>query len=86
MVVIGGGIAGVSVAYELSGTHRVAVVEAEAHLAFHSTGRSAAMGRRDPCSSEPGSMTSRRTAGAPPVPGNLPDDGKRRSRRPGAGL
>lgn len=43
VVVIGGGIAGVSVAYELSGTHRVAVVEAEAHLAFHSTGRSAAM-------------------------------------------
>ena len=40
VVVIGGGIAGVSVAYELSGTHRVAVVEAEAHLAFHSTGRS----------------------------------------------
>jgi D-arginine dehydrogenase len=43
VVVIGGGIAGVSVAYELSKTHRVAVIEAEAQLAFHSTGRSAAM-------------------------------------------
>ncbi|HEX2154724.1 MAG TPA: FAD-dependent oxidoreductase [Acidimicrobiia bacterium] len=43
VVIVGGGMAGVSAAYELARTHRVVVVEAEAHLAFHSTGRSAAM-------------------------------------------
>lgn len=42
-VVIGGGIAGVSAAYYLSATHHVVLVEAEAHLAYHSTGRSAAL-------------------------------------------
>lgn len=43
VVVVGGGMAGISVAYELAETHRVTVVEAERQLAFHSTGRSAAM-------------------------------------------
>ena len=43
VVVIGGGIAGVSVAYELAAHRRVTVLEAEASLAVHSTGRSAAM-------------------------------------------
>lgn len=43
VVVIGGGMAGVSIGYELAATHRVTVVEAESQLAFHSTGRSAAM-------------------------------------------
>jgi D-arginine dehydrogenase len=42
-VVIGGGIAGVSVAYELAAHRRVTLLEAEASLAIHSTGRSAAM-------------------------------------------
>ena len=43
VVVVGGGIAGVSVAYELAGTHTVLLLEMEATLAHHATGRSAAM-------------------------------------------
>ncbi|MBY8823937.1 FAD-binding oxidoreductase [Sphingomonas colocasiae] len=43
ILVIGGGIAGVSLAYELACSHRVTVVEAEAVLGYHATGRSAAM-------------------------------------------
>jgi D-arginine dehydrogenase len=42
-VVIGGGIAGVSIAYELAAHRRVTLLEAETSLAIHSTGRSAAM-------------------------------------------
>lgn len=42
-VVIGGGIAGVSAAYYLANTHRVVLVEGEVQLAYHSTGRSAAL-------------------------------------------
>ncbi len=40
---IGGGIAGVSIAYELAAHCRVTLLEAETSLAIHSTGRSAAM-------------------------------------------
>lgn len=42
-MVIGGGIAGVSIAYELAAHCRVTLLERETRLAFHSTGRSAAM-------------------------------------------
>jgi D-arginine dehydrogenase len=42
VVVIGGGIAGVSVAYELAASRSVLVLEAEPELARHSTARSAA--------------------------------------------
>jgi D-arginine dehydrogenase len=42
VIVIGGGIAGVSVAYELSKKVRVTVLEMESTLAYHTTGRSAA--------------------------------------------
>lgn len=42
VLVIGGGIAGMSIAAELSRTHRVCLVEAESTLAYHTTGRSAA--------------------------------------------
>jgi D-arginine dehydrogenase len=42
VVVIGGGIAGVSIAYELAAHRRVTLLEAESSLAIHSTGRSAA--------------------------------------------
>ena len=42
-LVIGGGMGGVSVAYELAHHGRVCLLEREEHLAFHSTGRSAAM-------------------------------------------
>ncbi|MBM7368141.1 NAD(P)/FAD-dependent oxidoreductase [Gordonia hydrophobica] len=41
-IVIGGGIAGVSIAYELAEQQSVAVVERESTLAYHTTGRSAA--------------------------------------------
>ncbi|RLK55288.1 NAD(P)/FAD-dependent oxidoreductase [Actinokineospora cianjurensis] len=43
VVVVGGGMAGVSVAAELAAHRSVVVVEAEAELAWHSTGRSAAL-------------------------------------------
>ena len=41
--VIGGGIAGASVAYRLSRHARVVVLEREEQPGYHSTGRSAAM-------------------------------------------
>ncbi len=43
VLVVGGGIAGVSVAYELAATHRVVLAETEPQLAYHTTGRSAAL-------------------------------------------
>lgn len=43
VVVIGGGIAGVSAAYQLSKTHDVMLLEREPQLAHHTTGRSAAV-------------------------------------------
>ena len=44
IVVIGGGIAGVSVTYELTMAGRkVLLVERESQLAYHTTGRSAAL-------------------------------------------
>jgi hypothetical protein len=42
-LVIGGGIAGASVAYELSATSSVILLEAENATGYHSTGRSAAV-------------------------------------------
>lgn len=42
VIVIGGGIAGISAAYELGKTRSVAVLDMETTLAFHTTGRSAA--------------------------------------------
>src|ERR1044072_7510270 len=42
VVVVGGGIAGASVAYELAGPRSVTLLEAEPELARHSTARSAA--------------------------------------------
>jgi D-arginine dehydrogenase len=42
-IVIGGGIAGASAAYELSGSSRVLVLEQEDQPGYHSTGRSAAL-------------------------------------------
>ncbi|WP_045538346.1 NAD(P)/FAD-dependent oxidoreductase [Gordonia sihwensis] len=41
-IVVGGGIAGVSIAYELAAHRSVALVERESTLAYHTTGRSAA--------------------------------------------
>ncbi|WP_421843999.1 NAD(P)/FAD-dependent oxidoreductase [Mycobacterium sp.] len=43
VVVIGGGIAGVSLAYELAVDRQVLVIEMEDSLGYHATGRSAAM-------------------------------------------
>ncbi len=42
IVVIGGGIAGASAAYEMAAEHRVALLEREEMPGYHSTGRSAA--------------------------------------------
>src|SRR6516162_710213 len=42
-LVVGGGIAGASVAYELSATSTVILLEAESATGYHSTGRSAAV-------------------------------------------
>jgi D-arginine dehydrogenase len=43
VAVIGGGIAGVSAAYELAAAGSVVLLERESQLAYHTTGRSAAM-------------------------------------------
>jgi D-arginine dehydrogenase len=43
VIVVGGGMAGVSIGYELAADRRVLVLDMEATLAFHTTGRSAAM-------------------------------------------
>ena len=43
IIVIGGGIAGLSAAAVLAGQARVTVIEAEAQIGFHSSGRSATM-------------------------------------------
>jgi D-arginine dehydrogenase len=43
ILVIGAGIAGVSLASELAHRHRVTIVEAESAIGYHATGRSAAM-------------------------------------------
>lgn len=43
IVVVGGGIAGISAAYELAADHQVVVLEQERVLAYHTTGRSAAL-------------------------------------------
>jgi D-arginine dehydrogenase len=43
VAVVGGGIAGVSIAYELSAEADVVLLEQEGQLAYHTTGRSAAM-------------------------------------------
>ncbi|OZC99341.1 FAD-dependent oxidoreductase [Rhodococcus sp. 06-235-1A] len=43
VIVIGGGIGGVSLGYELANDRRVTLLEREATLAFHTTGRSAAL-------------------------------------------
>jgi D-arginine dehydrogenase len=42
ILIVGGGIAGASLAAEVGGARRTAIVEAEAHPGMHSTGRSAA--------------------------------------------
>jgi D-arginine dehydrogenase len=42
IIVIGGGIGGLSIAAELAADHKVIVLEAEAALGFHATGRSGA--------------------------------------------
>jgi D-arginine dehydrogenase len=43
VLVVGGGMAGVSIGYELSADRHVGVLDMETTLAFHTTGRSAAM-------------------------------------------
>ncbi len=43
VVVIGGGMAGVSIAFELAASAQVVLLEQEPQLAYHTTGRSAAM-------------------------------------------
>jgi D-arginine dehydrogenase len=43
VVVVGGGIAGMSIGYELAADRRVLVVDMERTFAYHTTGRSAAM-------------------------------------------
>nr|WP_296765856.1 FAD-binding oxidoreductase [Rhodococcus sp. (in: high G+C Gram-positive bacteria)] len=43
VIVVGGGIGGVSIGYELAQDRRVCLLEQEATLAFHTTGRSAAL-------------------------------------------
>jgi D-arginine dehydrogenase len=42
-IVVGAGIAGASIAYELAQSARVCVIERESHAGYHATGRSAAL-------------------------------------------
>jgi D-arginine dehydrogenase len=42
VLVVGGGIAGASLGAEIAGRSKVAIIEAESHCGYHSTGRSAA--------------------------------------------
>ncbi len=42
IVIVGGGICGASIAYELAAHHSVCILEQEGQLAYHATGRSAA--------------------------------------------
>ena len=42
VLIVGGGIAGASLGAEIAGKRRTAIVEAESHCGYHSTGRSAA--------------------------------------------
>lgn len=42
-VILGGGIAGASLAWQLAGFHRVAILERETQCGYHTTGRSAAL-------------------------------------------
>ena len=42
-IIIGGGIAGMSIAYGLCENQRILVLERESNLGYHSTGRSAAV-------------------------------------------
>jgi D-arginine dehydrogenase len=42
VIIVGGGIAGASLASEIAGQRRTLILEAEAHCGYHSTGRSAA--------------------------------------------
>ena len=42
VIVIGGGIAGASAAFEIARTSNVVLLEREAHCGYHTTGRSAA--------------------------------------------
>jgi len=43
VLIVGGGIAGVSAGFELAAEHGVTLIEQEPHLAYHTTGRSAAL-------------------------------------------
>src|ERR1700675_5019311 len=78
-LVIGGGIAGASVAYELSARSTVILLEAESAPGYHSTGRSAAVmsenygpalwsrlvpASRDFLENPPSTATSRRRVGS----------------------
>jgi len=43
VIIVGAGMAGASLAYFLSPTHKVAIIERERHAGYHATGRSAAL-------------------------------------------
>ena len=55
VIVLGGGIAGISAAAEIAAEARVTVIEAEPSIGYHATGRSAASpsGRRSTAPSCP---------------------------------
>src|ERR1700727_2038146 len=83
VLIVGGGIAGASLGSELAADHDVILLEAEASLGVHSTGRSAALfmvGYSPGCRAARERRRRWSSARSPPARGRGPAPRRRRSR------